>query len=159
MTGIYQHCSRPYFVLVFTVTQCFSWMLMFTIAFHVFSLTAVSYKRHGVWNHRQLGCLFNSLLMLSTKWIQKHHCLFVRGIYLWYIAKDSNTENVSTSLRHPVFIADSSSQHGRWYLLIWCLIVGWHIESIWCNGFVVFKPYIVPHCRESCHWHQRVVFT
>ena len=48
-------------------------------------ITMMSHEHHGISNHCQLDCLFNSLLMCTTNktWKHSYHWPFVRGIHWW----------------------------------------------------------------------------
>ena len=50
----------------------------------MYSITVTSHEHHGISNHQQLECLFNSLFMLNMDKTKKsfHHWLLVSGIYM-----------------------------------------------------------------------------
>ena len=110
----------------------------------MYHIRATSNDSYGVSNYRSIGCLFDSLLRLTTKNIKgPHHCPFVKGIHPWPVDSPhkggSNAENVSIWWRHEV-LDDSSS-----YLSILKKVASLFTVAIVCGKWQHASK------TESCH--------
>ena len=84
-------------------------------------ITVTSHERHGIWTHRGIYCLFNSLFSLTTK--QHQHSGWT-PFYLMYDPKCSTTFPWCT-INAPAAFA-------------WCTI---HVPAVfaWCTNHIVHK--------------------
>ena len=70
-------------------------MLQYALNRIIYSWPVTSYEHHGVWNHRQLNCLFNNSFRLTSKKTRKRVSGPVTGEFPSQRA--SNAEGVSMS--------------------------------------------------------------